>query len=116
MCNKIHLTYFRSSVTRMSVDQKHNVNVKTVEQERAALEAALQSPTEEEEKVLKSSSSSASEEESSEDSESKSQPEENAETSPKSTPTTNIESGTKSTEKSETGRWLTSIYWFRKIA
>nr|XP_034333845.1 protein phosphatase 1 regulatory subunit 12C isoform X5 [Crassostrea gigas] len=92
----------RSSVTRMSVDQKHNVNVKTVEQERAALEAALQSPTEEEEKVLKSSSSSASEEESSEDSESKSQPEENAETSPKSTPTTNIESGTKSTEKTET--------------
>ncbi|XP_061177552.1 protein phosphatase 1 regulatory subunit 12A-like isoform X7 [Saccostrea echinata] len=59
----------RSSVTRMSVDQKHNVNVKTVEQERAALEAALQSPTEEEEKVIKSSSSSASEEESSEESE-----------------------------------------------
>eukprot|EP00105_Crassostrea_gigas_P039386 XP_019923534.1 PREDICTED: protein phosphatase 1 regulatory subunit 12A isoform X14 [Crassostrea gigas] len=102
LANNISADIERSSVTRMSVDQKHNVNVKTVEQERAALEAALQSPTEEEEKVLKSSSSSASEEESSEDSESKSQPEENAETSPKSTPTTNIESGTKSTEKTET--------------
>ncbi|XP_062568532.1 protein phosphatase 1 regulatory subunit 12A-like isoform X15 [Saccostrea cucullata] len=65
----------RSSVTRMSVDQKHNVNVKTVEQERAALEAALQSPTEEEEKVIKSSSSSASEEESSEESETSSKTE-----------------------------------------
>nr|XP_022287229.1 protein phosphatase 1 regulatory subunit 12A-like isoform X3 [Crassostrea virginica] len=62
----------RSSVTRMSVDQKHNVNVKTVEQERAALEAALQSPTEEEEKVFKGSSSSASSEESSEEHDSQS--------------------------------------------
>ena len=56
----------------MSVDQKHNVNVKTVEQERAALEAALQSPTEEEEKVFKGSSSSASSEESSEEHDSQS--------------------------------------------
>lgn len=98
------MTYFRSSVTRMSVDQKHNVNVKTVEQERAALEAALQSPTEEEEKVLKSSSSSASEEESSEELESKSQPEENTESGPKSSPTTNTETVTKPTEKTETGQ------------
>ncbi|KAK3098884.1 hypothetical protein FSP39_023968 [Pinctada imbricata] len=58
----------RSSVTRMSGDQKQNVISKTVEQERITLEAALhQHPAEEEEKEekeeksLKSSSSSGSE-------------------------------------------------------
>ena len=60
---KMIMFYFnRSSVTRMSVEQKHNV-MKIVEPERITLDPKI---VEKEEEKIKSSSSSASDEETSE--------------------------------------------------
>lgn len=59
---RLLFNFTRSSVTRMSVEQKHNVMKNVDGQERATLDAKIPS-TKEEEKAKSSSSSSCSEDE-----------------------------------------------------
>ncbi|XP_052809884.1 protein phosphatase 1 regulatory subunit 12A-like isoform X8 [Mya arenaria] len=75
----------RSSVTRMSVEQKHNVMMKNVDQEKANLDGGHE-PSLTEEKA-KSSSSSCSEDEMTSDSETEKKNELNKKTSEKNQPT-----------------------------